>query len=872
MLCVVDVSNAGASRPPAKTAPLDEAPTLRGLSTAEAQARLGRDGPNVLPSEGTRSPLRVLVDIVKQPMFLLLIAAAALYLSLGDAAEGFVLLGATVFVIAITLIQESRTERALAALHALASPRSQVLRDGVVVGLPARELVAGDIIRIAEGDRVPADAILRVGVSVAADESLLTGESVAVAKHSDTATSELDAPGGRPSGLYSGTLLVSGRGVAEVVATGPRSELGRIGVALRDVAREPSPTERDVTTVVRKIAVLALALSMVLGVLVTLMVSDWIHGALAALTLAMSLLPEELPVVLTVFLALGARRIAAHGVLTRRAAAVEALGAVDVLCTDKTGTLTENRMTIARLWSDEIDRPIAADGELPEEVHALVEFGILACPLDPFDPMERAFHELGRRALAASEHLHASWSDVREYPLTAELLAVAHAWSAPDRRGFVIATKGAPVAVFERCHLAPDARALWSERAAELARQGLRVLAIARAERELDGVPDALEAIPFRFLGLVALHDPLRADVPEAVATCQRAGIRVVMITGDHLETGRAIARAAGIAGTEHALLGSEIDALDDDALGERLAHAALIARATPAHKLRIVRALKARGVRVAMTGDGVNDAPALKAAHIGVAMGKRGTDVAREASSLVLLDDDFGALVTAVSLGRRIFENLRRAFEYIVAVHVPIAGLALLPVLFGWPALLGPVQIMFMELVIDPACSVVFELEPPGSDLMQRPPRGPREGFLDRRRLLWSGALGIAVLIGVLALVGWRRTDGVGEAVERTTAFVALVAGNLALLLANRSATEPFWRTLARPNMGVPILFAAVAAMLALMLWLPPLRHAAGFAPIGLDELGLALAFGALPVLALDVIEANLATRRARRSTGGGA
>ena len=807
----------------------------------------------------------MLLEVLGQPMLLLLLITAGLYLTLGDVGEGLTLLGFVVVIVTITIVQESRSERAIAALRNLTSPRAQVMRDGVPRTIPAQELVRGDIIRVGEGDRVPADAVLREGVSLSVDESLLTGESVAVRKHSAPQVREMGPPGGDATGwLYSATLVVAGRGVAEVLATGARTEIGRIGTSLQEIERQKTPLQQEVMRLVRFMAFLAVGLSLAVMVLRGLADGRWMEAALSGLTLAMALLPEEFPVVLTLFLALGARRISRHGVLTRRTTAVETLGVIDVLCTDKTGTLTENRMTIGALWGSAEPEPLAVQGlnALPEPVHELLEFGILACPRDPFDPMEKAFLDLGRRTLGDTEHLHAAWEDTREYPLTPELLAVTHVWTASPDRPLVAATKGAPGAVFDLCHLDPEVRELWSGRAASMAREGLRVLGVARAR--VDGAPpDHPHALDFVFVGLVGLVDPLRADVPAAVALCRKAGVRVVMITGDHAETARAIARQAGI-DADHLLLGSEIDTLDDATLEARLADVTIIARAVPQHKLRIVRAMQRRGLRVAMTGDGVNDAPALEAADIGVAMGRRGTDVAREASALVLVDDDFGAIVEAARIGRGIFDNMRRAFGYIVAVHIPIAGLALIPALLGWSPLIGPIQVVFLELIIDPACTIVFELEPPDKTIMDRPPRGPKEHLLEWRRGLFSVLQGLTVLASALGLVLLLGEVGAGESVLKTAAFVTLVLGNLAILVASRSATEPFWRTLGRANRAVPILVAVTFVVLALVVYLPPVANLVGMSALGLAELALAGAFAIVPVLLLDVLETAL--RRERR------
>ncbi|MCC7536468.1 MAG: cation-translocating P-type ATPase [Deltaproteobacteria bacterium] len=849
-----------------------------GLTSREAAKRLAHDGPNSLPQDEPRSLLRLLSEVVREPMFLLLLASAGLYLVFGDVREALTLLGFVVVIITITVVQEGRTERALEALRDLSSPRAQVLRDGEVVTVAGRDLVRGDIIRVAEGDRVAGDAILREGTTLAVDESLLTGESVPVTKAPDAALDRPGTPGGDGgASLFSGTLVVGGRGVAEVVATGPRSELGKIGASLRELKPGRTSLQREVDVVVRRTAVVGIGLSATLVLVRGLLEGEWLRGALSGITLAMALLPEEFPVVLTVFLALGARRIAQTSqVLTRRVAAVETLGAVHVLCTDKTGTLTENRMTIRRLRSLDADLDVATAPaeELPEAVHRLVEFGILACPRDPFDPMEKAFHDLGARTLRDTEHLHPRWEATREYPLTADLLAVTHAWRVAEEQqtegapegpapgSLVVATKGAPEAVFDLCHLDDDARAVWRDRAESMAREGLRVLGVARSTGRLTESPGHPHDLAFEMVGLVGLQDPVRPDVPDAVALCRRARIRILMITGDHPDTARAIARAAGI-DSERVITGPQIDAMSDAELADALQETSIVARAVPAQKLRIVCSLKARGLISGMTGDGVNDAPALKAADIGIAMGARGTDVAREAAGLVLVNDDFGAIVQAVRIGRRIYDNLRKAISYIVAVHIPIAGLSLLPALLGWGAVMAPAHVVFLELIIDPSCSIVFEMEPEESDVMDRPPRAANTRLFDWTRITWSLLLGAVSLGSTMGLLAWGRAQGASLEALRSMAFVALVLGNLAILLASRSATLPFWGPLVRSrNDAVPILGGVALSVTAAVVLLPPLQALFSFAPLEPRDLGLAVAVGVLPVLVADAVKALLPRR----------
>lgn len=820
-----------------------------GLGATEAAERLRLDGRNELPQERQRTFLRIVMDAVREPMLQLLLGAGVIYLFLGDLAEALILLAAAVMSIALVVAQESRTERALSALKDLSSPTALVIRDGIRRRVPAADLVGGDVIVLVEGDRVPADGLLLEVTNLEADESLLTGESVPVRKQAGDGAGSDCRPGGEESPfVWSGSLIVRGNGLARVAATGLRTEIGRIGKSLNQVESAPTPLQIQTRRLVRVFAVLGLGASVLLAVFYGLRHGDWIDGILAGITMAMATLPEEFPLVLTVFLVLGAWRMSQNKVLTRRSAAIEALGAVTVLCTDKTGTLTANRMVVSALMTDG-ESWSSADGagaDLPERFHPIVQFAILASRPDPFDPMERAFVEMGGRFPVGAGQIHADWTLRHVYPLHPSLLAMSQVWQSGKGDGYVVACKGAPEAVADLCRLPPETMALVRRDVAALAAQGLRVLAVARSRWKGEPWPETQHGFQFHFMGIVGLADPLRPEVPAAVDACARGGVRVVMITGDHPGTAAMIARKAGIP-AQAVMTGAEMEALDADALRGRLAVTNVFARIMPEQKLRLVQALAEMGQVVAMTGDGVNDAPSLKAAHIGVAMGGRGTDVAREAASLVLLDDNFASLVTAIRVGRRIDDNLRKAIGYILAVHVPIAGMSLLPVLVGWPMVLGPVHVVFLELVIDPVSSIVFEAEAEEDGIMARPPRPPDAPLFDAPLLLRGLLQGGVVFLAVLASFQLGLRDLGGEQVARCMAFITLVVGNLGLVLTNRSISVSAFSVLTRPNRALLLVILITLAALTLSVGMPWLRDLFGFAvPPSLrlaEALGLALA-----------------------------
>jgi Ca2+-transporting ATPase len=828
--------------------------TLSGLSEQEAARRLQQAGYNELPSSRPRSVLRISMDLLREPMLALLLACSAIYFFLGDVREALVLSVFVVVVIGIELYQQRKTERALEALRDLSSPRALVIRDGIRKRIAGREVVPGDVLVLAEGDRVPADAVLFSATNLAIDESLLTGESAPVRKlAAQNGEAKTQQPGGDDLPfVYSGTLVVQGTGMARVLATGLETELGKIGKTLQTVGVAPSLIQKETRQVVRRMALGGLSLCALMVVIYGLTRGDWLRGFLAALTMAMAVLPEELPVVLTVFLALGAWRISRVHVLTRNTPAIETLGATTVLCVDKTGTLTMNQMEIAKLYASGRWIDAGADS-LPEEWHELMEYAMLSSNVEAFDPMDRAIGRLVQRTLSGTEHVHGDWSLVRQYPLARHLLAISQVWRSPDGAEYIIAAKGAPEAIVDLCHLPEvEAKAVMAA-ASDSAVEGLRVLGVAKSQFSPRDLPGDQHDFTFEFLGLLGLADPVRPAVPAAVRECREAGIRVVMITGDYPATALGIARKIGLDHSEGMITGPELSAMDDAALQRRAGDATVFARVVPEQKLRLVNALQAHGEIVAMTGDGVNDAPALKAAHIGIAMGARGTDVAREAASLVLLDDDFSSIVKAVRMGRRVFDNLKKATAYILAIHVPIAGLSFLPVLFGWPLILGPVHIAFLELIIDPSCSIVFEVEAEEADIMRRPPRSPSDRLFDRRLVGLSVLQGAGVLLILAAIFGVALSRGHGEADARTLTFTSLVLMNLALILSSRSWSRSVFSILRTPNAAMWWVVGSALSFLALVLYSPWLRGLFQFSKLHPDDIALCFGAGAAGVAWLE-------------------
>ncbi len=830
-----------------------------GLSEAEAARRILQEGYNELPGASRRGIVALAFGILREPMFLLLVVCGVVYLLLGDMQESLMLLAFVLFVMSLTLYQERKTETALDALRELSSPRASVVREGIERRIPGRELARDDIIIVSEGDRVPADAVILSCLNLSVDESLLTGESVSVRKSDDDSAGRDPTPGGDDLPfIFSGTMVVGGQGIARVMATGINTRIGLIGKEIESLKPEVTLLQKETALWVRKLAIAGILLCFLVIIYYSLSRGDWLNGLLVGVTLAMATLPEELPVVLTIFLAMGAWRIAKNQVLTRRMPAVETLGSATVLCVDKTGTLTMNRMRVSKLYAsgEVIGVDNLAQNTLPEPWHGVVEFSILASQLDPFDPMEQAIRRVGDDHLSDTEHMHGDWELVHEYPLSRELLSLSRVWKSDTLGEYVIAAKGAPEAIIDLCHLGEADVSELLAQIRQLADEGLRILGVARAYFGSSELPDAQHDFIFEFLGLIALSDPVRPSVPAAIHECYSAGIRIVMITGDYPGTACNIARQIGLNEPGIFLTGSEVEVMEERELVKRIREVNIFARVVPEQKLRLVNALKANGEVVAMTGDGVNDAPALRAANIGIAMGGRGTDVARESAALVLLDDDFSSIVQAIRLGRRIFDNIRKAIAYIFAIHVPIAGMSLIPVLFNWPLVLLPAHIAFLQLIIDPACSIIFEAEREDQDVMKRPPRSRKDELFSRRTVVLSLIQGLVVLLFVFAVFAFSMWRGDPEEERRALTFTTLMISNLGLIMINRSWSTTSVAMLRFPNAALFPVLAGGVVFLGAVLYVPLLTGLFRFASLQGPDLLLCLSAGICSVVWFDFIK----------------
>ncbi|MBK9045380.1 MAG: cation-translocating P-type ATPase [Bacteroidetes bacterium] len=786
-------------------------PDSAGLSSTQVETSRSLHGSNRLSAKANQN-LKIIRDVVTEPMILLLVATCTFYFILGNVSEGIIMLGAIILVSGISVFQQIRSEKAVNALHKLTSQRTLVKRDGVDQKLPSEELVVGDLIYLSEGQQVSADAIIVSATDLSVDESILTGESVPVVKNN----------AGEP--LFSGTSLVGGMAWATVTAVGNQTKMGGMGILMDSITKEKTPLQKQVDHFVKQMAVAGILAFVVVCVVNYLKSHIIIAALLNGLTMAMAILPEEIPVALSTFMALGAYRMLKKQVLVKHPQTIEALGAATVICVDKTGTITENKMQVSEIFVWKNRQLVKPESELADE---LIKVAMLASEAEPFDPMEKAIH--------ASWNLRnnetASFQVIKEYPLGGIHPMMTHVYQ-ESNGSRIIATKGAPEGILQKSNLKASEMETIQKSLKEMAARGHRVLAIGVGIYESESLPENQDAFTFEFLGLLALNDPPKANIPEIISGFYEAGIAVKMITGDYPDTAAAIGRKIGLQNSDEVLTGNAIDKLTDEELTLRLKTVSVFARVIPENKLRIIQLLKASGEIVAMTGDGVNDGPALKAAHIGVSMGKRGSELARSASSLVLINDDLSGMLAAVASGRTIYKNLKNAIRYIITIHLPLISIVTLPLLLGWkfPELFTPIHVIFLELLMGPTCSIVFENEPAHGNEMHEPPRKSTVSLFTWRELSYSLLQGAIIGGIILSMVYVAMLQGYNENICRTLAFTALVISNMLLTLTGRSDSMPFLESLKRKNKLVPIILSITTLLLIILLTVPAAMNLFGF------------------------------------------
>lgn len=816
-----------------------------GLTAAEAELsreKFGRNELNLKESGGIASTIKALVA---EPMLILLIAACAIYFASGSIQEGVMMLLGIVAVSGISLYQDARSRSALKSLKELSAPRAIVVRDGEESYISSTEIVVGDIIAVREGQRVPADAALLELSDLSIDESILTGESMSVTKSIGAI-------------VFLGTSVVSGQGLARVTAVGSETSLGKLGRSLEDVEDEKTPLQLEISGFVRRMAILGIGAFVLVWLHYYNETGELFHGLLRGLTLAMSVLPEEIPVAFSVFMALGASRMIRFNVLTKQPQTVEALGSVTTICLDKTGTLTKNRMEVAGIFDchEQAYYPLASADKETADVNSVsesnlrvLEYAMWSSEPAPFDPMETAIHAAYQAH--APQDLRKNFRMVHEYPLAGRPPVMTHIFG--DDVGHLLgACKGAPEGVIAISDLSPEAAAKIEAEAHKMAGLGQRVLGVASMVSVPDTYPEDQKDFNWHFEGLIGLNDPPKENVPEVLQSFYDAGISVKMITGDFPETALNIAERCGLRNNGKFLTEVEISQLTPEELARQVQAIDIYARVSPETKLKIVEALKANGEIVAMTGDGVNDGPALKAAHVGVGMGKRGTEVAREAASLVLLDDDLSKMVAAIGNGRRIYNNLKKAIQYIVSIHVPIVGVVTVPLFLNWryDVIFDPVHVIFLELVMGPTCSVVYENEPMGADTLKSPPRKKISGFLSLKELFVGIVQGLVILAGVLGVLQFGMHTGLSEETSRAMVFNSLVFANIFLTLVDRSRTRLITETIGYKNPMVANMIALTLLILAAINLVPFLRDIFRFAPLDLYQAMLCVTAGFVSVV----------------------
>lgn len=823
-----------------------------GLTGEEAKRRQQCYGKNELTPQKKQGFFKKMLHIVSEPMFLLLIAAAVIYFLLGEMRDGAIMLVFVVGIITIDIVQEWKTDKTLNALKDLSAPHITVIRDGAHVDIPSVDLVPGDLMLIQEGVKIPADGYVQKCADLRVDESTLTGEAEQVWKVPYNGTEDTSDDHWRKDYCYAGTLCTQGTGTIVVDRIAADTEYGKIGANVAAAPQEDTPLKRQIGRLVKFSALFAAALFILVGFVTYLNIPDhafWdrlIESILSGITLAMAMIPEEFPVVLTVFLSMGAWRLAKNHALVRQLPAAETLGAVSVLCVDKTGTITQNRMRVQQLW--------AANGDEDE----LCEIAGLACESETYDPMEQAILSHCEKMGIERGHLFGG-EIITEYAFTNELKMMGHVWQHDGE--IIMAAKGSPERIFELCQFTDEQRQTAQRRADEMSAQGLRVIAVGIMKPDsMEDIPDDILQSRLMLSGLVGLADPPRENVKQGIQACRQAGIRMVMITGDNGITARSIAQQVGMDATG-IITGKELDDMSDETLCARVKTANIFARVVPAHKMRIVKALRDNGDVVAMTGDGVNDAPALKYADIGIAMGKRGSEVSREAADMILMDDNFSTIVDTVRDGRRIYDNIKKAVGYIFSIHIPIALSSLLAPMLGVDPvclLLLPLHVVLLELMIDPTCSIVLERQPAESDIMRRPPRDANASLINAGMLAKSVALGLTIFAASFGAYYVTLLQSAHNApMARSMGIAILLLSNLLLVQVLSSEREPVTKTFKRQMRDRVMWFANLITLLVLALALyTPLGTFLKLAPLSAAQAGISVLLAVVSVFWVEILK----------------
>lgn len=816
--------------------------SFTGLTDAQVLEAVAKYGRNEVAA-GQNTLFLAIRDVIREPMVLLLLAAALIYFISGETGDGIFMTIAIVLVTGISLFQESRSRKALAALRSLTAPVCKVIRNGQTLSIKSEDIVVGDYMIVEEGTSVAADGVIVQSNDFSVDESILTGESLAVTKNH-----------GENNRVFQGSTVASGLAICEVVAIGSKTELGKIGISMESIGEEETPLQVQIRSFVKKMALAGVIVFLIVWAIHFYKSDALLPSLLQALTLAMSILPEEIPVAFTTFMALGAWRLMKVGVIARNIKTVESLGSATVICTDKTGTITENRMALAKVFVLPSGK-VSAPAEFGPDEHALIRMAMWASEPIPFDPMEIALHQAYTDFSTKDER--AAYTMIHEYPLGGRPPMMTHVFG-NDAGETIIAAKGAPEALMNVSALTEADRQNVKAALSVLYEQGFRVLGVGESTFKGDDYPATQEELRFKFLGLVAFYDPPKKNIQQVFEAFYDAGIGVKIITGDNAATTSTIARQINFRGADKAMTADDLQMLNERELKAKVMDVNIFSRMFPDAKLRILNALKANGQIVAMTGDGVNDGPALKAAHIGVAMGRKGSEIAKQASSLVLSDDDLARMVDAVAMGRKIYANLKKAIQYIISIHIPIILTVFIPLVLGWiyPSIFSPVHVIFLELIMGPTCSIIYENEPMETGLMQQKPRPFTTTFFKFQELSTSIVQGLVITAGTLFIYQYAVAQGYDESATRTMVFTTLVSANIFLTLVNRSFYHSVFTTIFYRNNLVPLIIGVTIGIMVIVMSVPLFRSLFGFETLNATQTGLSAFVGAVSVLWFEVVK----------------
>ncbi len=822
---------------------IDSNKNRAGLTNEEVIASRSKNGSNSLEHQQKNHFLISLVAMIKEPMFLLLLVAACIYYISGDYGDGVFMTIAIFLVATISLFQETRSRNAIDALKKLSQPKSKVIRNSELIEIPNESIVLGDFIQIEEGNFIPADATIIQSNDFSVNESILTGESLSVLKSEDSENKI----------VFQGTTVASGMAICNVTAIGNLTNLGKIGKSLNEIEEEQTPLQIQINNFVKKMSLVGLVIFGIVWAFNYYHSKVILDSLLKSLTIAMSVIPEEIPVAFASFMALGAWRLMKMGIITKQTKTVETLGSATVICTDKTGTITENKMNLVELYLFQSNAIIDSKAKLNLEAEELLHYAMLSSEAIPFDAMEIALHEAYTELKSKNDNTN--YKLVYEYPLSGKPPMMTHVYE--DTKGTkVVAAKGAPEAIIAISNLSEKEKTQITAAMNTMTTKGYRVLAVGIVDYKETEYPKTQQEFKLNFKGLVAFYDPPKANIQHVFETFYKAGIQIKIVTGDNAATTSTIAKQVGFKDADKVLNGDELMEMDATALQQKVMETSIFTRMFPSAKLKIIKALKDNNQIVAMTGDGVNDGPALKSAHIGIAMGKKGTEIAKQAANLILIDDDFSKMIDAIAMGRKIYLNLKKAIQYIISIHIPIILIVLIPLALGWiyPNIFTPVHIIFLEIIMGPTCSIIYENEPMERNLMLEKPRPLTTTFFNLKEISISIIQGLVITLGLLFMYQYCVREGFTETYTRTSIFLTLIAANIFLTLENRSINYSIFTTIRYKNNLVLLIIGITIVVTLLLLFVPVCSKFFLFEKVNYIQIGLSILVGFVSVMWMEV------------------